>query len=278
MRRLLRILILIAASPSPAAAEPPGDGTLARLREAGTIRLTVEQTYLYTTRENSERKILTGFRLPYARLARGLLEGAGLRVIEPGAGESGDHDATLEIAAHGRAIARFYDGQAEGYLYTGAEIIGDIALSAPGVAAWHTAFRSVHGPPLTVQFNLGFDRPQGAPFTEAFSGPTSFTARIMEVIGRLYGATPLIAALQSGAVAVRLHAAKVLGTVGGDGASEALLALIGDKDPLLRKEAAWSLGRLRDKRAVDALTLALEDSNPDVRWFAAWSLDRIFKE
>ena len=145
----------------------------------------------------------------------------------------------------------------------------------PGAAPWHTAFRSVQGPLLTVQFNLGYDRPQGAPFIEAFSGPTSFTARLMEVIGRLYGARPLIAALDPGAAAVRLHAAKVLGTVGGDGAAEALLVLIGDKDPLLRKEAAWSLGRLRDKRAVDALTLALEDSDADVRWFAAWSLDKI---
>lgn len=275
MKRLLCILLLISGYPSPASAEPPDDKTLSRLREAGTIRLTVEQTYLYNTRENSERKILIGFRLPYARLARDLLEGAGLDVIEPREGESGEYDATLEIAAHGRAIGRFYDDQAEGYLYTGAEIVGDIALSAPGVAPWHTAFRSVHGPLLTVQLNLGFDRPQGAPFSEAFSGPTSFTARIMEVIGRLYGARPLIAALDSSTVAVRLHAAKVLGTVGGDGATEALLALIGDKDPLLRKEAAWSLGRLRDKRAVEALTIALDDGDADVRWFAAWSLDKI---
>ena len=278
MKRPLYAVLLIAASLSPASAEPPDDGTLAALREARIIRLTVEQTYLYNTRENAERKIMAGFRLPYAGLARALLEGAGIRVIEPLKGEAGDYGASLEIVAHGRAIARLYDNQAEGYLYSGAEIVGNIALSAPGVAPWHKAFRSVQGPPLTVQFNLGFDRPQGAPFAEAFSGPTSFTARIMEVIGRLYGARPLIAALDSDTVAVRLHAAKVLGTVGGDGATLALLALIGDKEPSLRKEAAWSLGRLGDKRAVDALTRALEDSNPDVRWFAAWSLAKIFKK
>ena len=275
MKRLLCAVMSIAGWVSPALAEPPGDALLERLRTAATVRLTVAQTYLYTTRENSEKKIITGFSLPYARLARRLLEGAGLRVIEPDKGESGDRDATLEIAAHGRAIARFYDGQAGGYLYTGAEIVGDIAVSAPGAAPWHTAFRSLHGPLFAVQTNLGFGRPQGAPFLEAFGGPTSFTARIMEVIGRLRGAPPLIAALDDGAGAVRLHAARMLGNVGGAGALEALLTTITDKDPMLRKEAAWSLGRLRDKRAVEALTTALEDGDGDVRWFAAWSLDKI---
>lgn len=275
MKRLLCTVTLMIGWLSPAAAGAPGEAELARLRAANTIRLTVEQTYIYTTRENSEKKIMTGFRLPYASLARDLLEGAGLRVIETKQGEVGNHDATLDIIAHGRAISRFYDEQAAGYLYTGAEIIGDIAFTAPGVAPWNTAFRSVYGPPFKVQFNLGYDRPQGAPFAEAFSGPTSFTARIMEVIGRLYGAPPLIAALDNGAAATRLHAAKALGTVGGDAAAEALLAVITDKDPRLRKEAAWSLGRLGDARAVAALTLALDDGDADVRWFAAWSLKKI---
>lgn len=272
MKRLLCAVLLIAGW--PAAAEPLGDVALERLRNARTMRLTVEQTYLYTARGNSDKRIMTGFRLPYAGLARDLLEGAGVAVIEPARGESGDHDATLEIIAHGRAIARFYDEPVEGYLYTGAEIVGDMAFSTPGAIPWHTAFRSTHGPPLNVRINLGYDRPRGAPFAEAFSGPTSFTARIMQAIGQIYGARPLIAALDNGTAPVRRHAAKVLGSVGGDGAVEALLAAIADRDPLLRREAAWSLGRLRDKRAFDALTMALNDSDADVRWFAAWALGK----
>lgn len=275
MKRLPSAVILIVGWFSSAAAAPPDEPALERLRNAKTIRLTVEQTYLYTARENSEKKIITGFRLPYASVVRDLLEGAGLRVIEPRKGESGDHDAVLEITAHGRAIARFYDDQAMGYLYTGAEIIGDIAFSTPGAAPWHTAFRSVHGPPLNVHINLGYDRPSGAPFAEAFGGPLSFTSRIVEVIGRLYGARPLIAALDGSDAVIRRHATKTLGTVGGDAAGAALLAMMTDNDPLLRKEAAWSLGRLRDHRGVDALTLALEDRDADVRWFAAWALEKI---
>ena len=75
---------------------------------------------------------------------------------------------------------------------------------------------------------------------EVFTGPTSFTARMVEIIGRLYGAKPLIASLNGGSAAVRRYAAKTLGTVGGSGAIEALVAGMTDKDPRLRKEAAWS--------------------------------------
>jgi hypothetical protein len=245
MKRLLYTVMLIAGWVAPLAtesmaAEPPDDALLMRLRAARTVRLTVDQTYLYTARENLRKKIIAGFSLPYATVARNLLEGAGVTVIEPAKGESGDHDAALTIAAHGWAIARFYDDQAVGYLHTGAEIVGDIAFSVPGVAAWHTAFRSVQRPLLNVQINRGFDRPEGAPFAEVFTGPTSFTARMVEIIGRLYGAKPLIASLNGGSAAVRRYAAKTLGTVGGSGAIEALVAGMTDKDPRLRKEAAWS--------------------------------------
>lgn len=275
MKRPLLAVLLIVGGFAPAAAEPPDAAALERLRGAHVIRLTVEQTYLYKIRNTSGKRMMTGFRLPYARVARDLLEGAGMRVIEPQQGEFGAHDATLEIAAHGRAIARFYDEHAMGYLYTGAEIIGNIAFSAPGAAPWHTPFSALVGPLLKVRINLGYDLPQGAPFNEAFSGPTSFTARIVEVIGLVYGAPPLIAALDNGGGEVRLHAAKVLGTIGGDEAIATLLTTITDRDPRLRKEAAWSLGRLREKKAVDALTIALHDGDADVRWFAAWALEEI---
>ena len=146
----------------------------------------------------------------------------------------------MVITVRGRAISRLYIDQFEGYLFTGAEIIGDIVFSAPGATPWRTEFRSQHGPPFDVQINLGFDRPEGAPFAEVFTGPTSFTARMVEIIGRLYGAKPLIASLNGGSAAVRRYAAKTLGTVGGSGAIEALVAGMTDKDPRLRKEAAWS--------------------------------------
>ena len=276
MKRLLCALLVIAAPLSPAAAAAPDDALLDRLRAARTIRLVVEQTYVYTERTAYVKKEIAGYSLPFARVARYLLEEAGLRVVEAGDADAGaTTDATLAITARGRAISRLYIDQIEGYLYTGAEIIGDIVFSAPGATPWRTEFRSPHGPPFHVQINLGFDRPEGAPFAEAFDGPTSFVARYAEAMGRVYAAPPLIKALDGRDRAVRLHSARVLGGIGGPGVGEALLAALEDRDPSLRKEAAWSLGRLAEAGAVHALTIALDDADGDVRWFAAWALSRI---
>jgi hypothetical protein len=276
MKRLFCAMLVTAAALSPAAAAPPDDALLERLGAARSIRLVVEQSYTYMERSAYVKKEIAGYGLPFARVARYLLEEAGLRVIEAGDGD-GDAatDATLAITVRGRAISRLYIDQFEGYLYTGAEIIGEIVFSAPGATPWRTEFRSQHGPPFNVQINLGFDQPEGAPFAEAFDGPTSFVARYAEAVGQIFGAPPLIAALDGRSAAVRLHAARVLGAIGGAGVGEALLAALEGRDAGLRKEAAWSLGRLRDASAVHALTIALDDSDGDVRWFAAWALSRI---
>ena len=280
MKRLLCAMLVFAASLSPAAATEPDDALLERLRAARSIRLVVEQSYTYLERAVYEKKEIEGYRLPFARVARYLLEEAGLRVIEAGdagAGAAPDAtiDATLAITSRGRAISRLYLDQFEDYLFTGAEIIGDIVFSAPGEMPWRTEFRSQHGPPFYVHINLGFDQPEGAPFIEAFVGPTSYVARIAEAVGRVYGGPPLINALVGGDTAVRLHAARVLGGIVGPGVGEALLAALEDPDPKLRKEAAWSLGRLADPGALHALTIALDDADADVRWFAGWALSRI---
>ena len=240
----------------------------------------VEQSYSYLERTVYAKQEIEGYRLPFARVARYLLEEAGLRVIEagdPDAGAAPDAtiEATLVITARGRAISRLYLDQFEDYLFTGAEIIGDIVFSAPGATPWRTEFRSQHGPPFYVHINLGFDQPEGAPFAEAFVGPTSFVARYAEAVGQVYGERPLIAALDGRDTAVRLHAARVLGGIAGPGVGAALLAALEDRDPKLRKEAAWSLGRLADPGAVHALTIALDDADADVRWFAGWALSRI---
>ena len=278
MKRLFCAALVIAAALSPAAAAPPDDALLERLGAARSIRLVVEQSYTYMERSVYVKKEIAGYRLPFARVARTLLEEAGLRVVEAGdadAATDATTDATLVITVRGRAISRLYIDQFEGYLFTGAEIIGDIVFSAPGATPWRTEFRSQHGPPFHVQINLGFDRPEGAPFAEAFDGPTSFVARFSEAVGRIWGAPPLIAALDGRNAAVRLHAARVLGGVGGARVGDALLAALEHRDPGLRKEAAWSLGRLGDASAVHALTIALDDMDGDVRWFAAWALSRI---
>ena len=273
MRRLFCAVWFVVGWFVPAATAD--GGALGQLRAADTVRLVVDQSFVYTARTDYRKKVIRGFRMPFAEVARDLLEGAGARVVGPDTEGAGPAGATVTVTARGRAIDRLYIDDVTGYLFTGAEIIGEIVVDAPGANPWRSEFRSQHGPAQRVQINLGYDLPEGAPFAQAFGGPTSYIARIMDMIGWTYGPPPLIAALDSRDVAVRTHAARVLGVVGGEGAGEALLAALRDADPLLRKQAAWSLGRLGDPGAVFALTLALDDPDGDVRWFAGWALSKI---
>ncbi|MFP6744574.1 MAG: HEAT repeat domain-containing protein [Alphaproteobacteria bacterium] len=275
---LLALVVMVGGFSTQARAVVTADeATLARLRAAESVLLVVDQSYVFTPRTAYRKDPIEGYQLPFARISRYLLEDAGLRVIEPG--ESGaPTDVTLTISAQGRAIARLYLDGVKDFLYTGAEIIGDITFTAPGMAPWSTEFSSQYGPPLRLNLNLGFDRPEGAPFMEAFNGATSFIAKLMAMVGKIHGAPTLIAALGDGNHAVRLYAARTLGTIDEAGVSNALMELLGDSDGRLRKEAAWSLGQLRVAAAAPALTVALDDPDADVRWFAAWALARLEKD
>ena len=275
---LLAIVVMVGGFSTQAQAVVAADeATLARLHAAESVLLVVEQSYIFTPRTEYRKDPIEGYRLPFARVARYLLEDAGVRVVEPG-DSAAPTDVTLKITAQGRAIARLYLDGVKDFLFTGAEVIGDITFTAPGMVPWSTEFRSQYGPPLRLDLNLGFDRPEGAPFMEAFNGATSYVAKMMTVIGEIHGAQPLIAALGDSDHSVRLYAARTLGTINQAGVSDALMALLGDSDGRLRKEAAWSLGQLRVAAAVPALTTALGDPDPDVRWFAAWALARMEKD
>lgn len=279
LKRLLVALAIMVGgfSTSVPAMVTADEATLERLRAAGSVLLVVDQSYVFTPRTAYRKDPIEGYRLPFARVARYLLEDAGLRVVE--AGESAaPTDVTLTITARGRAIARLYLDGVKDFLYSGAEIIGDITFTAPGMTPWSTEFRSQSGPPLRLNLNLGFDRPEGAPFMEAFNGATSYIAKLMAVVGKIHGAPPLIAALGDSNYPVRLYAARTLGTIEEAGVSDALMELLGDSDGQLRKEAAWSLGQLRAAAAVPALIIALDDPDSDVRWFAAWALARFEKD
>jgi hypothetical protein len=277
VKRLLLVFVILMGGFSAETLAAADDSTLTRLREAKSVMLIVEQSYVFTPRTVYRKDPIEGYRLPFARVARYILEDAGLQVVEPG-DPAAPTDITLKITAQGRAIARLYLDGVKEFLYTGAEIIGDITFTAPAMTPWSTEFRSQYGPPLRLQLNLGFDKPEGAPFMEAFNGATSFIARLMTVIGNIYGAPPLIIALGDGNASVRLYAARTLGTIPGDAVSDALIEALTDSDMQLRKEAAWSLGQLKEIRAISALTLALKDPDPDVRWFAAWALARMKKD
>jgi hypothetical protein len=272
------LAVAIAGTRPVVAAEVDAD-LRARLAAARTVRLVIEQSYVYKPRNLYRDESIDGYRMPFAAMARELLEGAGVRVVDA---EASAFDATLAIAVTGRAIGRLYPPADIGYLYVGAEIDGEITFETSGFAAWRTPFFGRQQPPLEVSLNLGYDRPANAPFADVFVLPGSFVPRITRVIGTVFGPAPLITALETGRPALRVSAARALGDLGESGGGpgddaviDALVAALADADAELRRQAAWSLGRLGDPRATEPLKARLRDANADVRWFAAWALARI---
>ena len=130
MRRLFCAVWFVVGWFVPAATAD--GGALGQLRAADTVRLVVDQSFVYTARTDYRKKVIRGFQMPFAEVARDLLEGAGARVVGPDTEGAGPAGATVTVTARGRAIDRLYIDDVTGYLFTGAEIIGEIVVDAPG--------------------------------------------------------------------------------------------------------------------------------------------------
>ncbi|MFQ5984756.1 MAG: HEAT repeat domain-containing protein [Alphaproteobacteria bacterium] len=248
---------------------------LAALRSAETVRLVVEQTYGFRSRNRVQTEPIPGVSLSFEEVAESLLRGAGVEVVGPAAQA---YDATLTITARGKALGALYFEGVKGYLYAGAALEGTIAFAVRGLPPHRRDFRTELRPLGDVTLNLGYELPRNAPFHELLDRTGSFIPRIMELIGEVYGADAVIAALEGGEPAIRRSAAKVLGELGDPAAGEALITALQERDAKVRWQSAWALGKIGDPRAVEPLIAALEDRDLDVRWFAAWALVAITGE
>jgi beta-lactamase regulating signal transducer with metallopeptidase domain len=86
----------------------------------------------------------------------------------------------------------------------------------------------------------------------------------------------LSAALRSDAdVHVRATAAWALGNVGDRGATDALVAGLGDASPDVRMRALWAIGNVGPKQAPRQVMALLADKDARVRELAAWALYEI---
>ena len=277
MKRLLVALLLTVGviGVGPVLADQPDAATRARIASADTVRLVVDQAFGYRPRNRIEIAPIPGYRLPFEAVVEEVMDYAGVRVVDADATRYG---ATLTITARGTAIGRLFGYTDMQFLFVGASLEGDITFEAGASAVWTRPFVTRKQPPLELELNLNFERPENAPFAEIFAWAGSFVPRFLEAVGEVYGPEPLIAALDDGSRVVRPNAARALGDLGalGDGpAAVALIAVLGDPSADVRREAAWSLGKIGAKSAVTPLKALLRDRDADVRWFAAWSLAQL---
>lgn len=112
----------------------------------------------------------------------------------------------------------------------------------------------------------------------SFPGKSDFpgeSARMALVkMGKL-AIEPLIEALKSDDLTVRLIAASALGDIKDKSAVEPLIVLLKDKYAPVRFSAASALGKIKDNRAIDSLTILLNDEDPAVKQAAEIALKDI---
>ena len=157
---------------------------------------------------------------------------------------------------------------------------------------WNPALDTFKAPSPGEQAALALasmGRPAFTPLVNQLDSSNSVTRRnaawaIGELTNMLPGARTtavpqLISLLGDSDVWVRMAAARAIGELRDERATETLIVALADNDWRLRQMATWALSEMKDDRAVAALcNVLLADSKPEVRLGAAEALGEIRSE
>lgn len=262
-RRILAGLAVVLVATAGAAAAPVPQ----------TVRIVVVQTYEYRPPSRVTYEPVEGVDLAVSDLVEDMLYAAGIDTLI--GDDGGEADATLRVTVHGRAIGGSYLEPVRAYLYTGAQLAGEIVIEQPGEADHSGSFLSEIQRPFRIAINLGFEDPANAPYDETLRQPGGFVRELGAVVARAWGLQAVAPSLFEADPALRYNVAALLGDIGDASVVSDLIEALGDENGRVRWEAAWSLGRIGDPVAVPDLIGALDDTSEDVRWFASWSLRTI---
>lgn len=203
-----------------------------------------------------------------------ILERMGLQLMD----KEGPCDATLTIHMNGQAIGASYYGKGGiRQCYSGAEVSGEITLSAPGRKPLILPVKRRLDPPSSI---IGYcnTNPREAPFDWVWG------EALLDGLTGIWGWHPAIQALRDENFVVREAAIKALNGIGPE-AKEAVPALVQalkdeNSDIRARRSAVYALGKIGPgaKEAVPALVQALEDKDSIIREAAAHVLGKIGPE
>jgi hypothetical protein len=265
--RLPGILLLIGAVVAPGA---PRAQSLPE-----TVLIDIAQSYEYRRPSLMGYVPIEGYELPVREYVEDMMFAAGIEPLYPG--DEGAQ-AVIRIDLRGRAAGGTYLEPTKAYLYTGADIAGEIEVSGPGDILETGDFAATIQRPFRVTINLGFEDPSNAPFLPALEQAGGFIEELCYVMADAWGVEAILPSLFEHEASIRAGTATALGTIGDPAAVPHLLDALYDENERVRWETAWSLGRIGDPAAVPELIDALLDESQDVRWFASWSLRNITGE
>ena len=271
-----------------------------RLETVRVIRVVVEQAYGEAG----------GVKLPFYDISKKFLEGGGFTVV---GSEAKKFDGMLNIKAKGTPIGKKYGK--DQYLYTGAEIKGDLQFLIDDSVLYSKGFECRQDPPWMFHIwgkkeerekkinNL--KKPANAPFSNVFE--KNVHLHLGDMIYTLWGIEVLAASLNAKKTwHIRERIIEVLGrtkdpkaikplvyyTGGGTNVGfkisrallqiedratvcKTLIAALKDENFRVREHAAEALGDIKGKGAVEPLIGALNDNVSRVRSNAAEALGEI---
>jgi len=202
-------------------------------------------------------------RLPVEEAVRELLGYAGLTAVSL---ETAKCACEMRMELRGKASTATYGPQglvAGGQLhYSGADISGDITLTAPGAPPFERIFYGHVKPPERISAD-SFLTEEQAPFEEAWRDG-SFTEEVLDAVAAISGTGPVLLAMKNPDRRVHRPAGAVLRRIGGAGAVVPLLAMLKDSDASVRANVALTLAELKDVRAVEPLIALLKDTDRSV--------------
>ncbi len=265
-----RALIILVAVTGLAVAPSGSDASPESLPDA--VAITIDQEFEYRKASLPEFHSLEDFELPLLDYAEDLLLAADIEPLDDGAGGGGWE---LRVSLTGRALGRLYIDRGRTYLYTGADLAGEVAVSGPGASETMRPFSSTIERPFEVLIDHGYEKPENAPFLETLVKPDGFLEALVNVMIDVWGVVSVLPALDEPGHEVRFSVVSALGRTSEPAVVTALIEALEDEHERVRWEAAWSLGRIGDGRAVPHLIEALQDTSQDVRWFSSWSLRTI---
>lgn len=232
------------------------------------VAVVVTQSYEYRPPSLVTYELIPGFELPIGDLVDDLLFAAGAEAVGPEEAAT----ATIRVIVQGRAIGGSYLEPVRAFLYTGAEIAGEIVIEQDGSVVADRDFSSEIQRPFRIAVNVGYEDPANAPFDSALRMPGGFGRELAAAMADTWGINAVAPALFEPEPALRYNVAALLGDIGSPDNVPDLVEALADENDRVRWEAVWSLGRIGDPAAIPYLIAMLQDPSEDVRWFASWSL------